>query len=157
MQRITISVIGFFLAVTVCGCSHIDFGGADGRLTYYDPKPYLLVSITGDCVSTATVLVLPDEKKSLKLIPGYGSAELSVSLSNGMITSVGQKTDTKIPETIGAIAGLATAIGKVGPLGAEPGKKPQVKPPTCTPASTLFPIVNGKPDVTKPINLKIQQ
>jgi hypothetical protein len=142
MQRITISVIGLFLAITFCGCARIDFGGTDGRLTYYDPKPYLFVSTNKECVSTATVVVLPAEKKSLKFIPGYGSVDLSVSLSNGMITTAGQKQDTKIPETISAIASLATAAGGFKGVRVEEG---------CPPTAVLYPIENGKPDVTKGI------
>jgi hypothetical protein len=149
MQRIMISVIGLFLAVTFCGCARIDFG-KDG-LTYYDPKPYLLVSTNKDCVTTATVVVLPDEKKSLKFIPGYGSADLSVSLSNGMITAAGQKTDTKIPETISAIADLGKAAGGFIASQAKPGK--QI---ICTPSATLFPIEKGEAIVTKPIKFDVQ-
>ena len=152
MQRITVSVVGFFLVVTLCGCGHIDFGGTDGRLTYYDPKPYLFVSTNKDCVTTATVVVLPAEKKSLKLIPGYGVSDLSVGLTNGMITSAGQKTDTKIPETISAIADLAKAAGGFVKMRPEPGK--QV---ICTPSATLFPIENGKPDDTKPIKFDVKK
>jgi hypothetical protein len=147
MQRITISVIGLFLAVTLCGCARIDFGGADGRLTYYDPKPYLFVSTNKDCITTATVLVLPNEKKSLKFIPGYGSAKLSVNLSNGMITSAGQETDTKIPETISALAEVAKTAGGFMKLQAGTG---------CPPSAVLFPIENGKPDVTKPIPFEVK-
>lgn len=117
------------------GCAHLDFTDfTDGKggVTYYDPMPYLFVSINKDCVTTATVVVLPEKKKTVKFIPGYGSADLSVGLSNGMFTSVGQKTDTKIPETIGAITGLVGSI-------------PKVKAEPCTPSGKLFPIENGVP------------
>ncbi len=134
------------------GCAHLDFNDfTDGKegVTYYDPKPYLFVSTTKDCVSTATVVVLPEKKKTVKLKTGYGSADLSVGLSNGMITSVGQKTDTKIPETIGAITSLGTAVaGLKAPT--EPGKQF-----VCTPSASLFPIKDGVPEQT-PIKFKVE-
>lgn len=129
----------------VSGCAHIDFGG-DG-MTYYDPKPYLLISTTKDCVTTATVVVIPETKKAMKFVSGYGSSELSATLSNGMIASVGQKTDTKIPETITSIATLGTAAAVALKALPEAGK--QV---ICTPTATLYPVVSGIPDVKQPLS-----
>jgi hypothetical protein len=154
MQRITVGVVGVLLTVTLCGCAHLDFTDfTDGKegLTYYDPKPYLFVSTTKDCVTTATVVVLPEKKKTVKLKTGYGSADLSVNLSNGMITSVNQKTDTKIPETLGAIVGLGTAVGGIVKIRTEPGK--QV---ICTPSAMLFEIKDGVPDYQNPIKFKVE-
>jgi hypothetical protein len=133
MQRIIVSVVGVFLAVILCGCAHLDF--SDGGLTYYDPKPYLFVSTTKDCISTATILMVPDQKKMVKFISGYGTADLSIGLNNGMITSAGQKTDTKIPETLTALTGMAAGF--------------KVSKGECPPSAKLFPIVNGVP-VDKP-------
>ncbi|HEY6873211.1 MAG TPA: hypothetical protein VI298_10845 [Geobacteraceae bacterium] len=130
-----------FLLAT--GCAHIDFGG-DG-MTYFDPKPFLLVSTTKDCTTNATVLIIPGDKKVMKFESGYGSAELSATLSNGMIASVGQKTDTKIPETITSISGLVTAAAGVKAMAAA-GK--QV---ICTPTAKLYPIVSGMPDMDHPL------
>jgi hypothetical protein len=96
--------------------------------------------------------VLPEQKKSVTFKTGYGTADLSVSLSNGMITSAGQKTDTKIPETISSIASLGTAIGGLMKIKPEPGK--QV---ICTPSAMLFPIVSGVPDVNNPIQFDVKK
>ena len=148
MRRIAMSVIGLILVVSLFGCARIDFGGTDGRLTYYDPKPYLFVSTNKTCVTTAAVIVLPAEKKSLKFISGYGSVNLSVELSNGMITSVGQETNTQVPETISAIADLGkTAAVFTKEMRAGEG---------CPPSAVLYPIVNGEPDVTKPIPFEVK-
>jgi hypothetical protein len=139
----------------VSGCAHLeftDFTDGKGGATYYDPRPYLFVSINKDCVTTATVVVLPEKKKTVKFIPGYGSADLSVGLSNGMFTSVGQKTDTKIPETISAIASLGTAAGGLMKAKPEPGK--QV---ICIPSAKLYPIENGVPDNQKFIEFKVDK
>jgi hypothetical protein len=141
--------VSLVVLISLSGCAHIDFGG-DG-LTYYDPKPYLFVSTTKDCVTTATVVALPEAKKVMKFVSGYGSSELSVTLSNGVVTTVGQKTDTKIPETITSIASLGTAAAGLRAM-AEPGK--QV---ICTPAAMLYPIVSGVPDVDHPLAFPVSK
>jgi len=59
-------------------------------------------------------MVIPGKKRGMKLKPGWwGTSDLSVTLSNGMISQVGQKVDLKIPETITAIAGLAGTVAGV--------------------------------------------
>lgn len=86
----THSKLSALIAVSLLpGCGHLDFGPDQG-LTYYDPKPYLFVSTTKDCVTTATTVMLPSAKRDVKLVAGYGTTDLSVSLTNGMISSVGQ-------------------------------------------------------------------
>ena len=88
------------IGVALCGCASIDFG-KDG-LKYFDPVPYLLVSCTPEGTTMATVVVVPGEPKSLRFNNGFGSSSLTVELTNGMITSVGQEADSKIPETLTA-------------------------------------------------------
>jgi hypothetical protein len=67
-----------------------------------------------------------------------------------MIASVGQKTDTKIPETITSMAALGTAAASAlkvtAKAEAEAGK--QV---ICTPTAMLYPVVSGKPDMVNAI------
>jgi hypothetical protein len=136
----TCIIIGLLL---LSGCAHLDFNDfTDGKggATYYDPKPYLFVSTNKDCVTTATVIVLPEKKRTVTFHSGFGSADLSVGLSNGMFTSVGQKTDTKIPETISAVASLATVAA------AFLRAKPEPERP-CTPWAGLYPIENGAPNL----------
>ena len=61
-------------------CAGITLGpAAPNALTYYDPKPYLFISMTKDCVSSATVISVPDAKRGLTLNSGYGSGDLTVS------------------------------------------------------------------------------
>jgi hypothetical protein len=138
-----IKAVCLVVFLSVAGCAHIDFGG-DG-MTYFDPKPYLFVSTTKQCVATATVVVVPETKKVMKFVSGYGSADLSVTLSNGMIATVNQKTDTKIPETISAIASLGTAAAGFR-TPADTGK--QI---TCPPTAILYPLISGVPDLNNPI------
>jgi hypothetical protein len=120
------------------GCAGLTFGPESmNALTFYDPKPYLFISTTTDCVSTATIISVPETKKGVTFNSGYGTADLSISLSGGMITSVGQKTDTKIPETLNSVATLATAVGG---LTRSVTTKPEG---TCSPGANLYKIDNG--------------
>lgn len=142
--------IGFFVVTLgASGCAHIDFGG-DG-LTYYDPKPYLFVSTTKECVTTATVVIIPEKQKSMKFISGYGSSDLSATLSNGMIVEVGQKTDSQIPDTIRSIASLGTAAAALR-TSATTGKDS-----ACAPAAKLYPVVDGVPDLKHPLDFPVSK
>jgi hypothetical protein len=109
MKRLAVS----FAAVSfLTGCAGLTFGPeSTTALTYYDPKPYLFISTNADCVSTATIISVPETKKGVSFHSGYGTADLSLTLSGGMINSIGQKTDSKIPETLSSVASLATAVG----------------------------------------------
>ncbi|WP_139192649.1 hypothetical protein [Pseudomonas sp. NFIX28] len=104
MKIITKGFVVLVGSSALIGCAGIDLG-TEG-LTYYDPVPYLLVSNKADCSQSVTAVTLPGEKRSLKFKSGLGSAKLNVALANGMITSIGQETDTKIPETIAALIPL---------------------------------------------------
>jgi hypothetical protein len=132
-----------FAAVSVLtGCAGLTFGPeSTSALTYYDPKPYLFISTSADCVSTATIISIPEAKRGVTFNSGYGTADLSVTLSGGMITAVGQKTDTKIPETLSSVATLATALGVARSTKLEGA---------CSPGAKLYNIDKGVID-PKPI------
>jgi len=134
-----------FAAVSLLtGCAGLTFGPESmNALTYYDPKPYLFISTTADCVSTATIISVPETKKGVSFNSGYGTSDLSITLSGGMIASVGQKTDSKIPETLSSVATLATAVGGLARSAA-----PQEA--ACKPSARLYNINNGVVD-PKPI------
>jgi hypothetical protein len=140
-------VVAFGSICTLSGCAGLDFG--DAGLTYYEPAPYLFVSINKECVSSATVVSLPGVKRAVKFDRGYGSADLSVALANGMLTSAGQKTDTKVPETITAVAALGTAMAA---MSADKSTKQLI----CVPSAVLYPINNGEPDLNSPWNFPIE-
>ena len=84
-------------------------------LKFYYPKPYLLVERNGakDVPLKTTLLFLPDLSNPVyvKMIRGMGSNEFSIALANGALSTYGLKTDTKVPETIGAVGGLLTGVG----------------------------------------------
>jgi hypothetical protein len=105
----------FGIALIFNGCAHISFHdpanpNRNVGLEYYKLKLYLLVTNTEDGPKSE-ILTLPDltQPRYALLHPGYGSSSLSVKLTNGVITEVGQTVDTKIPETITALANMATA------------------------------------------------
>lgn len=131
------------LLTLLSGCAGLDFG--QEGLSFNEPTPYLFVTVSKDCLSTATVISLPGEKKAVKFKRGYGSADLSVELSNGVLTKIGQKTDSKIPETITSIASLGTAMATLSE------DKSVAKQVVCDPAATLYPVINGVPDTSTPI------
>jgi hypothetical protein len=64
-----------------------------------------------------------------------------------MITAVGQKTDSKIPETLGSVATLATAVGGLA-------KSAVPKEGVCKPSARLYNIdkgiVDSKPTIVIP-------
>src|ERR1043166_185266 len=100
-------------ATLLCGCAGVRFYSDkklkhETGLTYYPPKPYLLVARKAKDQIDIQVLYLPDTKRPqyLKYSKGLGTHEFSVGLANGILTSYGQKTDTKIPELIAAVTGL---------------------------------------------------
>jgi hypothetical protein len=129
----------------VAGCSRVEFadGWTSGSAHYYDPVPYLVVTLAKDCSSNASVLLVPGKQRSISFSSGYGTSNLSANFQGGMLSSVGQQTDTKIPETITALTGLATAVPKLA--APAPGTPIQAQ---CTPKAMLYPIKDGQIDTT---------
>jgi hypothetical protein len=137
-------VESFAVVSLLTGCAGLTFGPeSTNALTYYDPKPYLFISTTADCVNTATIISVPETKKGVSFNSGYGTADLSITLSGGMITTVGQKTDSKIPETLSSVATLATAVGGLA-------RSTAPKEGACKPSGRLYNIDKGVVD-PKPI------
>ncbi len=115
------------------------FAKSDG-IHYYRPKPYLLVteSITEKTAASGTgggaagqasaagqttescvaeIKYLPDYTQESVIIPHYwlGSVALKPTLTDGWnLTNFDSTVDTKIPETITAIANLAKAVQPSG-------------------------------------------
>ncbi len=134
------------LTFTLAGCAHLEFKASEPGLTYFEPVPYLAVAKGADCKVTVNVLVLPGEKRTLAFKSGYGTADLSATLSSGMLQSVGQKTDTKIPETITAVAGLAKAAAgfAAGPPAPDCSRSSYVR---------LYRFENGALTTDKPVEI----
>lgn len=91
-----------------------DLSGEETGIKFYTPKPYLLVARTGnkDKPVEVQIIYLPDlsDARYAKPTAGYGSADISVTLSNGMLTNFGSKTDATIPALMTALGGFDQAI-----------------------------------------------
>jgi hypothetical protein len=110
--------------------------------------PYLLMQQAADCTLETKVVSMPGKARGLKLQPGYGSSKLSVTLTqDGILTNVGQEVDTKVPETITALTGLANAAPFHGLTAGDASK------PKCSARAALYPIVNGRVDASHPTPL----
>jgi len=111
-KRMIFGILVVLEAGFLTGCAGLTFNDTpqSGALTYYETVPYLLVTFDKDCTPTASVIGIPGKARSVSFKNGYGSAALSVGLSGGMLTSVGQTTDSGIPATITSLASLATAV-----------------------------------------------
>ena len=114
------------IAAALAGCARISFHDPNNPtrgnvgVEYYKPKLYLLVTQQKESYK-ADILTLPDlaQPRYALLHSGYGSSNLSLKLTNGILTDVGQTVDTKIPETITALGSLASASGGLAKLAAE--------------------------------------
>jgi len=142
--------LGFFslfaaFLLSMPGCARIVFYDKprENALNYYDPQAYLAVNLTKDCAYSATALILPGALRSAEFRSGYGSASLTLALTNGLITNVGQTTDSKIPETITA---FSSALGSVA-RAALAMRGNTAPPATCPPSLTLYKITNGSLDM----------
>lgn len=141
------------VALLLGGCAH--FNGSDGwtpnTFHYYDAEPYMAVSISTNCQTTASIVMVPSHKESVEPVGGYGSTNLSIAFQNGMIASIGQTQDAKIPETITALTGSVAQASKL--MGVHLGAT--VTPVTCPAQVTMYPITDGKVDGSKPLTLNI--
>jgi hypothetical protein len=129
------------MAFAISGCAGLEFDqdpSAKGVL-FFDPLPVLQIACDKDGASTASVLVLPDvsNPRHVKAVSGFGSAKSSVTFASGMLVSFGQETDTKIPETLTAVTGLAKVMAA-----ADTGGERPVTP--CKPKLYYLEVESGK-------------
>jgi hypothetical protein len=83
----------------------------------YPSTPYLLVVRTGTTEKPYEVSVvhLPDlhNPQFIRFYSGLGSQKSKIDMSNGVLTSLGFEADSQIPQTIGAVAGLAKEVAGI--------------------------------------------
>jgi hypothetical protein len=123
--------IGPVVCAAVSGCAGVNFY-SDAALTkktgipIYGSKPYLMVVRTQaeDKPVEVSIQYLPDPSKVIYAEPtsGFGSANLTLSLTQGQMTAFGQETDTKVPELLGAVTGLITGRATAAKTLAEAGQ-----------------------------------
>lgn len=136
------------LCAGASGCAHYEFD-ADKGLVYYEPVPYFFVSTTAECISTATFVMLPGERKRLKFVDGYGSANLTVTLDKGLVSVIGQNVDAKVSDTITSLANLRTAFAAATAQQAG-------KPTKCEPTAILYRFVGKEPSKSNPIDFPVK-
>lgn len=131
------SAIG--IATMLSGCAGLRFNAApqSDSFTYYEPAPFAVVKTAADCTKTVDIIAVPAKKRSVRPESGIGSSKLSLKMTNGVITEIGQETDTKIPEILGAIGDLAKTVG-VAALSEGGGRDA----PQCTPAMKLYAVID---------------
>lgn len=92
----------------------------------YPPKPYIVVARAGENgkIISVTPVMLPDlsDPHYIRQISGLGSANLTLGIEGGVLKTFGGNVDTKIPETITSIGGLATSYGALVKSLSEAGK-----------------------------------
>lgn len=112
------------IAILVSACSHVSVTKitkendyTDG-IRFYRPEPYFLVTQTTDPKTKTTslqttIIYLPNTKEEYVIEPKVrlGTVEMNAKLDGGWnLVSMGQKVDSKIPETIAAVTGTLTAV-----------------------------------------------
>ena len=112
----------------ISGCAGVTFY-SDETLTkktgipIYSSKPYLLVSRTGSTEKPVEISIvhLSDPEKVIYAEPrsGFGSANLTLTLTNGQLASFGQQTDTRISELITSLGGFLTSRATAAKTAAE--------------------------------------
>ena len=112
-----------FIALLVSllgGCASIkverpnDPTGPQG-LKVFPPKPYILLARAGEGGKIVSVspLMLPDQTDPhfVRQTTGIGKANLTFTVENGILKQFGGDVDSKIPETLKEVGGLATSYG----------------------------------------------
>ena len=134
MENPFFRLLAGIIILAVSGCSSVQFY-SDYQLTkksglkYYTSKPFLLIERDASNLSIvkATIVYLPDleNPQYIAMKNGMGSKKLDVKLSEGSITTLGLDSDSKIEESIAALASLvsktATAVTDLSTLKGIPG------------------------------------
>lgn len=107
------NIITIILAIVISSCASVDFNnknGVDDGFMYYPAKPFLLIEKKDNTI-VSKIISIPDTEnpKWIKQGEGWGSAEMSFEIENGMLKTFNSKSDNKGPEILTSIAGLATA------------------------------------------------
>ncbi|MCH7596903.1 MAG: hypothetical protein IID35_10125 [Planctomycetes bacterium] len=130
-RRVVTCTLAVVSLVAYAGCVPVKFykldqdGQKNGEVgfEYWAPKSYLVVERNDDG-ATARVITVSDPSKPrvLEYQRTWGSTEVGFTSAKGIITEFNTKYDSKVPETITALAGAAKAlptkagVGAGGPL-----------------------------------------
>jgi hypothetical protein len=135
----------------------------DKGIRYYRPKPYLLVTSSGETKVTVTedakqTVTVPDAKYvniQLQYLPdfeeeyaidvrsGFGVADVAITLDQGWnLTSINQKLDSQTDENLQGAAALIGSIAKVagGTSGSGVDANKSTQPPSFNVVATNVPL-----------------
>jgi hypothetical protein len=106
-------------AAAVSGCAGFEFRsdamltGPEQGLKLYTPKPYVLVARQGGESKPVDVSIvyLPDlaHPYYAKARSGWGSSNLTMKVTDGMLTEFGQQVDSTAASTLTSVGSLLTA------------------------------------------------
>jgi hypothetical protein len=115
MKKSIIASVAGLVVLFLAGCAPVKFY-SNSALTeksgikYYTVKPFLLVERdpANSNVTKATVIYLPDlvNPQYMVMKDGLGSRKVDLKLSDGTINTFGLDSDTKIAESLNALASL---------------------------------------------------
>lgn len=155
------------MVLSISGCAHFeykDYSAGGNGVVYYEPEAYLFLKTDysqqeKECNSTAKMVILPGKKKLINPVSGMlGSSALSVKLDGIYISELGQTSDTKTTDMVGALTGLLPVIGLASLSLVDGGKKTrEPTPDECKKISGLYPFVDGKPDFQHPLKISIAE
>ena len=148
MKKSIFAAIAGLIILVLTGCAPVKFYSNQGLteksgLKYYTAKPYLQVEKdpVNNSVVKATVIYLPDLANPQYLVvkDGLGSRKVDLKLTDGSINTLGVATDTKIAETIDALAALISkSSAAITDLSALKGILPAATPATITELYEVF-------------------
>lgn len=114
-----IMIAATLAAAAVSGCAGFEFRsdaaltGAEQGLKLYTPKPYVLVARQGGETKPVDVSIvyLPDlaHPYYAKARSGWGSSNLTMKVTDGMLTEFGQQVDSNAAATLTSVGSLLTA------------------------------------------------
>ena len=108
------------MAVVATGCARFQFytkadlKGDETGLKLYPAKPYVLVAHQADESKAAdiSVVYLPDLANPYYATPqsGWGSSNLTMTITNGVLTQFGQQVDNGGAANLTSLGSLVTAV-----------------------------------------------
>jgi len=136
MKTPVLKTIIIFSLMFYISCAPVKFSSSPGLtgktgLKFYPVKPFMLVEREQETnrIVKATVLYLPDlaNPQYMAVKDGIGSRKVDVKFTDGAINTFGFTSDTKIAESIDALAGLiskgSTAVAGLSVLNNPTGLK----------------------------------
>lgn len=118
MKTVVLAVV-----LVASGCAHVEIRPSrsddTNGIRFFRPRPYLWITINQQGQCAPTIDYLPDMKTEYIIVPHtkwrIGAVSVGPTLTNGWnLTAFNAAVDTKVPETINAVAGLLEKSATAG-------------------------------------------